>query len=286
VSGPARSRDSRVRKAISAPAQRWPRATAVTIAAASTIVVLAVVTFVVVNAPGWAQAQKAFFDAEVFFDRLPEILNAFLLNVRLFLTAEVLILIGGLVLAVLRGLPGPLFFPIRVFAVVYIDVMRGLPSILVIYILGLGIPTLNIEGVSKDPFVWAIVALTMVWSAYVAEVYRAGIESVHPSQDAAARSLGLSNMQSLRFVVLPQAVRRVIPPLLNDFIGLMKDTALISFIGPIEAFRRAQIASASTFNFTPYLVSALIFLLLTIPMARFVDWLVSRDRRRQMANTR
>jgi polar amino acid transport system permease protein len=286
VSSPARSRDSRVRKAISAPAQRWPRATAVTIAAASTIVVLAVVTFVVVNAPGWAQAQKAFFDAEVFFDRLPEILNAFLLNVRLFLTAEVLILIGGLVLAVLRGLPGPLFFPIRVFAVVYIDVMRGLPSILVIYILGLGIPTLNIEGVSKDPFVWAIVALTMVWSAYVAEVYRAGIESVHPSQDAAARSLGLSNMQSLRFVVLPQAVRRVIPPLLNDFIGLMKDTALISFIGPIEAFRRAQIASASTFNFTPYLVSALIFLLLTIPMARFVDWLVSRDRRRQMANTR
>jgi polar amino acid transport system permease protein len=245
--------------------------------------VLAVVTFVVVNAPGWAQAQKAFFDAEVFFDRLPEILNAFLLNVRLFLTAEVLILIGGLVLAVLRGLPGPLFFPIRVFAVVYIDVMRGLPSILVIYILGLGIPTLNIEGVSKDPFVWAIVALTMVWSAYVAEVYRAGIESVHPSQNAAARSLGLSAGQSLRYVVLPQAVRRVIPPLLNDSIGLLKDTALVAFLGTVEAFRRAQIIQAAEFDFTPYLITAALFLALTIPMSRFVDWLVARDRRRQLA---
>jgi polar amino acid transport system permease protein len=134
--------------------------------------------------------------------------------------------------------------------------------------------------------VWAVVALTMVWSAYVAEVYRSGIESVHPSQNAAARSLGLSASQSMRFVVLPQAVRRVVPPLLNDFIGLMKDTALISFIGPIEAFRRAQISAAATFNFTPYLVTALIFLVLTIPMARFVDWLVERSRRKQMAGSR
>lgn len=247
------------------------------------MVVLAAVGFIVVNAPGWSGFQKAFFDADVFFDRLPQIANAFLLNVRLFLTSEVLILMGGLVLAVMRVLPGPVLFPIRAAAVIYIDVMRGLPSVLVIYILGLGIPALNIEGVSKDPFVWAIVALTMVWSAYVAEVYRAGIESVHPSQDAAARSLGLSNLQSLRYVVLPQAVRRVIPPMLNDFIGLMKDTALIAFIGPIEAFRRAQISSASDFNFTPYLAAALIFLVLTIPMARFVDWLVARDRRRQLA---
>ena len=216
---------------------------------------LAAVGFVVVNSSGWPLFQKAFLDADVFADRFPEILSAFMLNVRLFLTAEVLILIGGLVLAVLRGLKSPLFFPLRLASVIYIDVMRGLPSIIVIYILGLGIPTLNIEGVSKDPFVWAMVALTMVWSAYVAEVYRSGIESVHPSQNAAARSLGMSALQSMRYVVLPQAVRRVIPPLLNDFIGLMKDTALISFIGPIEAFRRSQIAVASTFNFTPYLAA-------------------------------
>ncbi len=238
------------------------------------------------NSSGWPLFQKAFLDAEKFADRFPEILSAFMLNVRLFLTAEVLILIGGLVLAVFRGLKSPLFFPLRLAAVIYIDVMRGLPSIIVIYILGLGIPTLNIEGVSKDPFVWAVVALTMVWSAYVAEVYRSGIESVHPSQNAAARSLGMSAFQSMRYVVLPQAVRRVIPPLLNDFIGLMKDTALISFIGPIEAFRRSQIAVAATFNFTPYLAAAVIFLVLTIPMARFVDWLVERSRRRQMAGSR
>ncbi len=286
MSGTPPSRIPRVRQAISAPAHRWPRLTAFVIATVSTFIVLAVVGFLVVNAAGWPKFQKAFLDGEVFFDRLPEIAKAFLLNVRLFVTAEVLILGGGLLLAVLRGLKSPIFFPLRLAAIAYIDIMRGLPSILVIYMLGLGIPTLNIAGVSKDPFIWAVVALTMVWSAYVAEVYRSGIESVHPSQNAAARSLGLSASQSMRFVVLPQAIRRVIPPLLNDFIGLMKDTALISFIGPIEVFRRAQISAAATFNFTPYLVSAMIFLLLTIPMARLVDWLVERSRRRQTAGSR
>ncbi len=286
MSGTPPSRILRVRQAISAPAHRWPRLTAFVIATVSTVIVLAVVGFLVVNAAGWPKFQKAFLDGEVFFDRLPEIAKAFLLNVRLFVTAEVLILGGGLLLAVLRGLKSPIFFPLRLAAIAYIDIMRGLPSILVIYMLGLGIPTLNISGVSKDPFIWAVVALTMVWSAYVAEVYRSGIESVHPSQNAAARSLGLSATQSMRFVVLPQAIRRVIPPLLNDFIGLMKDTALISFIGPIEVFRRAQISAAATFNFTPYLVSAMIFLVLTIPMARFVDWLVERSRRRQTAGAR
>ena len=168
-------------------------------------------------------------------------------------------------------------------ATIYIDIFRGVPSILVIYILGLGIPGLRLEGVTGDPFVWGVVALVLVWSAYVAEVYRAGIESVHPSQEAAARSLGLSRLQGLRYVVLPQAVRRVIPPLLNDFIGLQKDTALVSFIGVIEIFRRTQIEAGGSFNFTPYLVTAMIFLVLTIPMARFVDWLAARDRRRQLA---
>jgi polar amino acid transport system permease protein len=264
------------------------RSPLVTVATAgvSTIVVLTLVAVVVVNSPGWIRLQEAFFDADIFAEAFPPILQAFLLNVRLFLTAEVLILIWALVLAVMRSLQGPVLFPVRAFAIVYIDLFRGIPSILIVYLLGLGIPALQIEGVTSDPFVWAVVALVVVWGAYVAEVYRAGIESVHPSQDAAARSLGLSGFQSLRYVILPQAVRRVIPPLLNDFIGLQKDTALVAFLGPIEAFRRAQIESAATFNFTPYICSALIFLVLTIPMARIVDWLVARDRRRQLAGAR
>jgi polar amino acid transport system permease protein len=264
------------------------RSPLITVATAgvSTLVVLALVAVVIVNSPGWGRVQTTFFDPEVFTRSLPRITSAFLLNVRLFLTAEVLILVFALVLAVMRSLREPIFFPLRAFAIAYTDFFRGIPSILVIYLLGFGVPALRIEGVTSDPFVWGLVALVLVWSAYVAEVYRAGIDSVHPSQEAAARSLGLSGFQAMRHVVLPQAVRRVIPPLLNDFIGLQKDTALVAFIGPIEAFRRAQIENAATFNFTPYLVSALIFLVLTVPMARLVDWLVGRDRRRQMAGAR
>ena len=186
-------------------------------------------------------------------------------------------------IAILRGLPGPVFFPLRALAVVYADFFRGVPTILVIYILGFGAPALQISGVPTDPLFWGITALVLVYSAYVSEVYRAGIESVHPSQEAAARSLGLSRAKALRFVVLPQAVRRVMPPLLNDFIGLQKDTALVALLGPVEAFRQSQIEVAATFNYTPYLVTALLFVLLTVPMARLTDWLVARDRRRQLA---
>jgi polar amino acid transport system permease protein len=175
------------------------------------------------------------------------------------------------------------FFPIRLIAIVYIDIFRALPGLLVIFVLGLGIPGLRLPGVPTDPFIWGLVALVMIWSAYVAEVYRAGIEAVHSSQEAAARSLGLSRAQGLRHVVLPQAVRRVIPPLLNDFIGLQKDTALVSTIGVIEVFRRTQIEAGGAFNFTPYLACGLLFLILTIPLTRFVDWLAARDRRRQLA---
>jgi polar amino acid transport system permease protein len=222
-----------------------------------------------------------FFNGRQFRESLPGIGSAFLVNVRLFCLAEVFILAFALVLAVLRSLPGPVFFPLRALAIVYTDLFRGVPTILVIYVLGFGATALGLRGVPTSPFVWAVVALVLVYSAYVAEVYRAGIESVHPSQVAAARSLGLSRWQSLRFVVLPQAVRRVIPPLLNDFIGLQKDTALVASIGVIEAFRQAQIDSAATFNFTPYLATALLFVLITIPLARFTDWLVARQRRRR-----
>jgi polar amino acid transport system permease protein len=252
----------------------------------STLVVLVIVAFVALNSPGWERVQASFFNAEVFRERFAQILAAFRTNIEIFITAQVMILVGGLVLAIMCSLQGPVFFPIRAAATIYIDIFRGVPSILIIFLLGFGIPALRLPGTTTDPWFWAVVALTLIWSAYVAEVYRAGIESVHPSQDAAARSLGLSASQSMRFVVLPQALRRVIPPLLNDSIGLMKDTALVSFIGAVEAFRRAQIIQSAEFNFTPYLITAVIFLLLTIPMARFVDWLVARDRRRQMAGVR
>jgi polar amino acid transport system permease protein len=160
-----------------------------------------------------------------------------------------------------------------------VDVFRAIPGVLVIFALGFGAPALRLPGLPNDPFFWAVVTLTLLYSAYVSEVYRAGIESVHPSQEAAARSLGLSRWQALRYVVLPQAIRRVIPPLLNDFIGLQKDTVLVSFIGVVEVFRTAQIKQAASFNFTPYVAVAVIFLLVTIPLARFTDWLLARQGR-------
>jgi polar amino acid transport system permease protein len=204
-------------------------------------------------------------------------------NVKLFCIAEAIILPAALLLAVLRSLPGPVFFPIRALAIAYADLFRGIPTILVIFMLGFGMPALGLDWIPDSQFFWAVVALSLVYTAYVSEVYRAGIESVHPSQDAAARSLGLTRSQSLRHVVLPQAVRRVIPPLLNDFIGLQKDTALVGALGVVEAFRMTQINQAATFNGTYYLVAATLFVAITIPLARFTDWLVARDRRRQQA---
>jgi polar amino acid transport system permease protein len=256
---------------------------AILIAAVSTVVFFGILGVVVVNAPGWPQVQQSFFSQQWFAYSLPIVVPAFWRNVQLFLIAEVLVLALGLFLAVLRSLPGPVFFPLRLLATVYVDLFRALPGVLVIYVLGFGIPGLRLPGVPKEPFFWAVVALTLLYSAYVSEVYRAGIESVHPSQDAAARSLGLSRWGSLRFVVLPQAVRRVVPPLLNDFIGLQKDTVLVSFIGVVEIFRASQIIQQGNFNFTPYLVTALVFLVITIPLARLVDHLVAREARRRAA---
>jgi polar amino acid transport system permease protein len=251
----------------------------VLVAAVSTIVFFGVIAWVVVNSPGWPSFQEAFLNGPIFWESLPKVASKFLVNIRLFLIAEVLILVFGLLLAVLRSLPGPVFYPLRLIATVYVDVFRALPGVLVIFALGLGIPALRIEGVPNDEFFYAVVVLTLVYSAYVSEVYRAGIESIHASQTAAARSLGLSQVQTLRHVVVPQAIRRVIPPLLNDFIGLQKDTVLVSYIGVVEIFRQTQILQAATFNFTPYLATALVFLVVTIPLARFTDWLIARQRR-------
>jgi len=250
------------------------------IAIVSSIVFFGLIAYVVVNSAGWPRVQAQFLDAELFWASLPKVVSKFWVNVQLFLIAEALILVFGLLLAVLRSMPGPVVFPLRLMATIYVDIFRAVPGVLVIIALGIGIPALRIEGVPKDEFFWAIVVLTLVYSAYVSEVYRAGIESVHASQSAAARSLGLSQLQTMRHVVVPQAIRRVIPPLLNDFIGLQKDTVLVSFIGVVEIFRQTQILTAANFNFTPYVATALVFLVVTIPLARFTDWLVIRERRK------
>jgi polar amino acid transport system permease protein len=254
----------------------------IAIAIVSTVLVFGGISLLVASSPGWPSIREAFFDGDVFADALPKILRAFRINVFMFIVAEALVLVLALVVAILRGLPGPVFLPLRIMAAVYTDFFRGVPTILVIFLLGFGAPALRLQGVPNSDLFWGIVALTLVYTAYVAEVYRAGIESVHPSQVAAARSLGLTRAHSLRYVVVPQAVRRVIPPLLNDFIGLQKDTALVGALGSVvEGLRQAQIVQARYFDFTPFVALALVYLVITVPMTRFVDWLVGRERRRR-----
>ena len=253
------------------------------IAIASSLTVFLALAYAIVHAPNWPAVQTRFFDMPRIFDSLPDLLEGFLTNVGLFLVAELLVLAVALVVAVVRSVPGPAFLPFRVMATIYTDIFRAVPGVVWIFVLGFGIPGLRIEGVPREPLLWGLVALVLIYSAYVSEVYRAGIESVHPSQDAAARSLGLSRVQSLRYVVLPQAVRRVIPPLLNDFIGLQKDTVLISFIGVVEIFRTAQIKQSGNFNFSYYIGVMLVFIVITIPMTRLVDWLVAKERRARSA---
>ena len=251
------------------------------IAAASTVVVFGLLALAVRSSPGWDDVREAFFYWPEFRESFPDILEQFGTNVQLFLLAEVFILVWGLVLAVMRSVPGPVFFPLRFLSAAYTDVFRGIPTILLVFLLGFGVPGLQLAGVPKSQFFWATVSLVLVYSAYVAEVYRAGIDSVHPSQEAAARSLGLNRFQALRHVVLPQAIRRVVPPLLNDFIGLQKDTALVALLGVVEAFRQSQIEVAGSFNYTPYVATAVIFLVLTIPLTRLTDFLIARERRRR-----
>src|SRR6478736_9430113 len=246
------------------------------IAIVSTVAVFGLVGWVVVHAPGWPEVQASFFNAQVFWESLPGLLNAFVVNIQLFMIAEVFVLAFGLILAIMRGLAGPVFLPLRIMSNAYTDIFRAIPGVLVIYLLGFGIPGLGLIDPRTDQRLFGIAALTLVYSAYVSEVYRAGIESIHPSQDAAARSLGLSRLQALRFVIVPQAVRRVIPPLLNDFIGLQKDTVLVLFIGVVEIFRYSQMASAATFNFTPYVSVGLVFDLITVPLIHLVDGLATR----------
>ncbi len=250
-------------------------------ALASTVVVLGLLGWGVAQAPGWPSVQQAYFDPEQARLALPEVAGGFVFNIKLFLAAEAAILVVALVVALVRVVPAPALAPIRLLAVVYTDVFRGTPTILVIFLVGFGFPALGLQGVPTDLFWLGLIALTLSYGAYVAEVVRAGIMSVHPSQALSARALGLSYAQSMRRVVLPQGLRRVMPPLLNDFVSLQKDTALVAVIGVVEALRAAQVRSSADFNFTPYVVAAAFFIAVTVPFARFADWLALRQLRRE-----
>ncbi len=254
------------------------------LAGTSTVVFLAVVGTATVLSPGWPRVKATFLDWEVAKDSLPDILSGLWLNVRVLAVSAVLILVVGLAIATLRTLRGPLWFPVRALAAAYTDFFRGMPLIILLYLVGFGLPGLRLKGLPDDPVVLGTLALVLTYSAYVAEVFRAGIESVHPSQRAAARSLGLSYSQTMRRVVLPQAVRRVTPPLLNDFVALQKDVGLISVLGAFDAVRQAQIHADAAFNYTPYLVAGLLFVLLAIPTIRLADWVSLRAARRQQAS--
>ncbi len=248
------------------------------IAALSTAAALGIVILVVVNTPGWPRFRATFFDFGYGWQVLPGIAKGLWLNVRLMVVCEVVILTFSMVIALTRTLRGPVFFPLRAAATVYTDLFRGLPLILVLFLLGFGMPALRISWLPSSALFWGCVALVLTYSAYVAEVLRSGIESVHPSQRAASRSLGLTHGQTMRFVVVPQGVRRVLPPLLNDLVSLQKDTGLISVLGVIyDAVLQAQINTAKTFNYTPYVVAGLLFVALTIPLTRLTDWVSRRQ---------
>jgi polar amino acid transport system permease protein len=256
------------------------------LASASAVAVFGLLILAVLLSPGWPTVRATFFDWSNAKAAAPEVLEGFWLNVRLFLLAEPLILVLGLAVAALRVTSSPLLAPMRLVAVGYTDLFRGLPTVLVVFLVCFGVPALSLQGVTSSLFWLALVALVLSYGAYVAEVFRAGIESVHPSQVASATALGLTHGQIMRHVVLPQAVRRVLPPLLNDFISLQKDTALVAVVGLSDALGTASDTANFTFNFTPYLVAAALFVALTIPLARFTDRFGRRVMERQSAGVR
>jgi polar amino acid transport system permease protein len=242
------------------------------IAAVSTLVIIGGLAVLILTSPGWPSVRDTFFDWSAFRGAFPDILRAFWLDIRVFMVVELVVLVVGLAVALVRTSRMPSLFPLRLLATVYTDVLRGIPILLLVYLIGFGIPALQLEGLPTDPVILGGFALALAYGAYVAEVYRAGIASVHRSQRDAALAIGLTEAQAMRHVILPQAVRRVAPPLLNDFISLQKDVVLISILGVAgEAFRVAQIDAASTFNYTPLIAAAILYLAVTVPLARIVD---------------
>ncbi|WP_198951925.1 MULTISPECIES: amino acid ABC transporter permease [Mycobacteriaceae] len=253
------------------------------IALVSTVVFAAVLLLAVTSSPGWPRVRESFFNLRIGWESLPALLEGLWLNVRVLIVCQVLILIFGLGLAAVRTLRGPVWFPLRALATGYVDLFRGLPLLICLYLVGFGLPGLRLSGLPTNPVLLGGLALVLIYSAYVAEVFRAGIESVHPSQLAAAKSLGLNHRRTMQLVVLPQATRRVTPALLNDFVALQKDCGLISVLGAVDAVRAAQISAATTYNFTPYVVAGLLFVALAIPSARLADWAAKRVATRQGA---
>ena len=252
----------------------------IAVATVSSLTVVAAIVLFVPRMPRWDRVKESFFSGERFADSFPRLLEAFVLDIKIFAWSTPAIVILALLVAIARNSRSAALFPVRVLTIAYTDIMRGVPVILSIYLIGFGVPGLGLERPWNSPLLWGSVALVLTYASYVAEVFRAGIESIHESQRAAARSLGLSNWQTMRFVVLPQAIRRVVPPLMNDMVSLQKDVALVSLIGPIEILRQAGVDKSKFANFTPYVVAAVIFLMMTIPLTRTTDYLLERERRR------
>ena len=266
--------------------RRRQRRRSLLVATATTAAVLGVAVVGLVTSPGWPRVQQTFFSWEDARESFPAIRDGIWLNVRLFVLCQLAILPLALLVAVVRGTRSPWLAPLRLVAVTYTDVVRGIPTILLVVLMGFGVPALQLQGLTNDRTFWAGVALVISYSAYVAEVFRAGIESVHPSQVASARALGLSQFSVQRHVVVPQAVRRVVPPLLNDFVSLQKDTALVSAVGVFDAVFAARDYANYNFNYTPLVVVAAFFVAMTVPLARFTDWLQRRLVERERAGVR
>jgi polar amino acid transport system permease protein len=241
------------------------------VALISTVLVLGTFSAILLTSPGWDSVKTTFFDLDYGKEVFPTVIRGLVVNIQLTLIGGAAIGIIALALALLKTTKSPALTPFRFIATAYIDIFRGAPLILIILLVGFGVPALRIQGLTNNVIVLGTIAVVLTYSAYVAEVIRSGILSVHQSQRAAARSLGLTSRQTMRYVVLPQAIRRVIPPLLNDFVSLLKDTGLVSILGVTDAVRAAQINASRTFNYTPYVVAAILFLLITIPLTRFID---------------
>jgi polar amino acid transport system permease protein len=248
------------------------------VSAVSSVVIIGGLALLILTSPGWPDVRDSFFSWSDFKDSFPDVLKGFWLDVRLFCGVEVAVLIVGLVIALVRTSRAPTLFPVRLLATVFVDLLRGIPTVLVVFLFGFAVPALGLAGLPTSTILLAGIALTLSYSAYVSEVYRAGIESVNPNQRAAALAVGLTPRQATRHVILPQAIRSVLPPLLNDFISLQKDVALVSILGPLEAFRVAQIEAAQNFIYTPLVAAALLYVCVTIPLARVVDRMQRRRR--------
>jgi polar amino acid transport system permease protein len=265
--------------------ERARRRRSIAIATFSTVVVVGALIILVPLTPGWERVRQAFFDGDVFIATFPGLLEAFWLDVQILLWSTPFILVVSLLVALARNTRSAALFPLRAFAVIYTDVLRGIPVILLVFLIGFGVPALGLSREWANPLIWGTVTLVLSYSAYTAEIIRAGIDAVHESQRAGARSLGMTSTQTMRAIVLPQAFRKIVPPMMNTFVSLQKDVALVSLIGPVEILRRAGIDKAIYANFTPYVAASLIFLALTIPCTRLADWLLARQRARTGATT-